>query len=294
MSLAFVIESFKFYRLKSRNFVQLLFVILILINFLALAFPPGDKDFSRVIQYFFALTNQIAILPTASHLLPTIDTESLLSVGNIVYLVFRYGIQVINILIALLYASSMNAAFDDYPNEDGIRSYFTKIPHIILFSLLLLVPYVISLLFFGIPFIILLSILAFTPMLLIERKMGMSEAMQESMHATSGLRIQMVVSFIVLNFLLSIPSNLLQTMFSANIISAAILSAFFVAIQVLSIGRLYTLYYLYYTRHYSKRRLNRLYSPEDTIHFFKEVNRQFHEEFGDPDDSSDDTDEDDE
>lgn len=295
MSLAFVIESFRFHRLRSRRTVQVLFLITFLLNAAAVLMPVGDPDFSRLFDWIMNFSSRMRPMLQESVLLPDYRAESVLSVGNMIFLAFSLLISIINLGISLIYASAMNAGFDDYPLKKGIRQFIRKIPHLLLFALLLIPIYILSLVFFGLPFIFAASALAFAPMFLIDRNYPLAKALDESVKATAGIRFQMVLSYVFVVFLLSGPSSILQNWFGEARASQALIAAFFTALQAMVLGRLYALFYLYYSRSYPSRRLHNPYNPHDPSTFFKEVNRRGAEE-GDEaeEDEADDDDEDDE
>lgn len=278
MSLAFVLESFRFYRLRSRQTVQVLFVLGFLLNIAALMLPVGDRDFSRLINWAMNLGRQLKPVAEQSALLPDPRATSILTAGNVVFLVFSLFMSVLNIGLSLVYASAMNASFDDYPLRKGVKQFLSRIPALLLFALLLVPVYVLSLMFFGLPFMVVGSALAFTPMFLIDRRFNLSKALDESLSQTAGIRFQMVLSYIFVVFLLSGPSGLLSAWFGGSGWSEALIAAFFASIQSLVLGRLYALYYLYYSRSYPSRRMHNPYNPHDPTTFFKEVNRRGEDE----------------
>ena len=77
-----------------------------------------------------------------------------------------------------------------------------------------------------------------------------------------------------------------------SIPSQALITAFFKAVQLLVLGRLYALYYLYYSRSYPNRRLHNVYSLHDPSTFFKDVNQRGLGEDADEDDAKTDEDDD--
>lgn len=291
LSLAFVIESFKFHRLKSNRIVQLLFLFALIFNFAMRIIPLGDPDFSRLTEYIVAASSQLTFFPKQSYLVPDLYRESIISIGNIVFLLIRYFAVTVNMCLAALYAGAMNAGFDDYPNEESFRNFFRKLPQILLLALLMLVPYIFSLPFLGIPFYILVSALVFAPLLMIDKNMHLNEAMEQSKQDTYGLKFQMVMSFFVLNFIVSLPRDMLIVAFGQNPISLHLLSAFFLSVEILALGRLWSLFYLYSSRSYRNRRLHLIYEPNDVQRFFTEVNRQSDEDkLGQDSDDDDDDD----
>ncbi len=293
MSLAFVIESFRFHRLRSRKTVQILFLLGFFINAIALMLPVGDQDFSRLINWVMGMSARFAPEVSESVLLPDYRAESILSFGNIIYLLFSLLITVLNAGLSLIYASAMNASFDDYPLKHGVREFFSKIPKLLLFALLLIPVYILSLVFLGLPFFVIASALAFTPMFLIDRQYSLSRALDESVHATSGIKFQMVISYLFISFLMSGPRNILINWFGGSLASVALISAFFAALKALILGRLYALFYLYYSRSYPSRRIHNPYNPHDPTTFFKEVNRRGRSEEEEESDAEEDEDDDD-
>lgn len=278
MSLAFVIESFRFHRLRSRKTVQVLFLAAFILNAAAALLPVGDRDFSRLANWLVSLGAEFRPIAAESYLLPDYRAESVLTVGNIVYLLFSLLISVVNLGFSLIYASAMNAGFDDYPLYKGVKQFFLKIPQLLFFALLMIPVYVLSLMFLGLPFIIVASALAFAPMFVIDRNYKLGKALNESTQATAGIRFQMVIAYIFVVFLLSGPSNILQNWFGDAEGSRALIAAFFKAMQAMVIGRLYALFYLYYSRSYPSRRIHNPYNPHDPTIFFNEVNRRGEEE----------------
>lgn len=290
MSLTFVIESFKFYKLKDTRLVQGLFLLAFALNFLLIAFPMGDRDFSNLLNYAMALVRQPELLMKPSRLLPAENATGILTFQNLLFLL-GLGIRtLLNGLMVIFYATLMQVRVADYPREDGIRNYFKKLPSLILFFLLLVVPYIFSFFFIQLPFYILLSFLAFTPLFLIDRGLNMSQAMDLSLTKTYGLKFQMVVAFIILNYIISLPSNLLFSLLGSNgnMISGALIKSFFQALQVMMAGRLYGLFYTYRTRMLG-------FNPgpwgrdeaEDMVHFLSEINRKSQIDNGDSDNDDD-------
>ena len=277
MSLTFVVESFKFYKLKDTRLVQALFLLAFALNFFMLAFPMGDRDFSVFLNYVMALLRQPDFLMKPSRLLPADNATGLLTIQNLLFLLGEGIRTLVNGLLVIFYASLMQVRVADYPREDGIRNYFKKLPSLILFFLLLLVPYIFSFFFIQLPFYILLSFLAFTPLFLIDRGLNMSQAMDLSLSKTYGLKFQMVVAFIILNFIISLPSNLLLSLLGSggSAISSALIKSFFQALQVMMAGRLYGLFYTYRNRMAS---INKgpwgQDDADDMLRFLLEINRK--------------------
>ncbi len=288
MSLAFVIESFKFWRIKNSKTVSILFMVAFAWNFLSIILPVGDTDFTRLFAWIQNATQNLT--PRSSALVPDPNAQSILSVGNLVYFAFLYLIAVGNACFALVYASAVNAGFDDYPMSKGIRQFFRSLPSLLILALLMAVPYVLSLFFFGLPFLILASLLAFAPMFMIDRKAPLSQALDDSVESTRGIRLQMTFSYLFIVFTLGIPKDFIISFVPANLLSRGLISAFFSAAQALTAGRLYALYYLYYSRSYPSRRLAGPYHPHDPSAFFAEVDRRIageeEEDSGDDDDDS--------
>ncbi len=272
MSLAFVIESFKFWRIKNGKTVSILFLTAFAWNFLALLFPLGDTDFSRLLAWIQNFTSNV--ITQGSALLPDPNAQSILSVGNLVYFGFLYFIAVGNACFALIYASAVNAGFDDYPMNKGVKQFFRSLPSLLILALLMLVPYVLSLFLFGLPILVLGSLLAFAPMFMIDRKAKLSKALDDSVDATRGIRMQMVFAYMFVIFALGIPKDFLTAMVPANLISRGLIASFFSAVQAMTGGRLYALFYLYYSRSYPARRLSGPYHPHDPSAFFTEVDRR--------------------
>ena len=87
MSLTFLIEGFKFHKLKHQRVVEVLFLIVFAFNALYFIYPIGDSDFSALINWFYDFSK---IGTNRSYLLPDPRNEAIISLDNIYFLLGKF------------------------------------------------------------------------------------------------------------------------------------------------------------------------------------------------------------
>ena len=245
MSLTFMIEALKFNKLKSRNTIKYIFLIVFLLNSLFLLFPLGDKDLSPFINWVY---NNGNLFNETRYLLPDANANSILSWGNIIYLSSQLVMKLLNLAFVFLYGAIALGDYIGKPSSESIKTYLKKIPQILLFLALLIVPFVSGAFLFMLPFYIILTKLVFSMFYVYEDKEKLSTALSESFYQTKGITFSLVWSLIILEFVLSLIRNLLALLVPANIVGYSLITAFSTAISIFVIGRLFTLYYIYYAK----------------------------------------------
>lgn len=270
MSLAFLTEAMKFYKLKSNRAIQVLFIAVFLLNAFMLIVPMGDSDLS---PFFTWLTQQQ--LDTGENFLRTSPhIEPVLSVGNLLYLLKDVLINSINLSFIYLYGSIMLGDYLEKDVKDAVKTYFKKLPLILLFALLLVIPYFVSISFLLIPYYVLLVRVAFTPYYELEGKHKITKAFSESWYQTSGITLTMVVSIFFQQLLVNMISTLVSIFMAPAAISTVMLTALINTLNAIITGRLFTLYYIYFVKVNPRGRFRVQENVQDFIENFKKIRSQ--------------------
>ena len=125
------------------------------------------------------------------------------------------------------------------PSQTALRAF----PVLLLLALAMIVPYLISLPAMGIPFYVLVTMLSMTIFVYIIDKKTIPAAMESSYQMTLGMKFFIFASFIFLNSITSIISDLLRLLFTDNLWAGSLIRAFFFALKTLAFGRLAAIFY---------------------------------------------------
>lgn len=245
MSLTFLIEGFKFHKLKHQRVVEVLFLIVFAFNALYFIYPIGDSDFSALINWFYDFSK---IGTNRSYLLPDPRNEAIISLDNIYFLLGKFLITVINLDLSLAYGALLYGDFLDKPWQVSIKKFFKKLPQLLVLNLLLAVPMLFSPLLLNLPILILWAKLSFAPFYMFEEKYGLSKSLGKSYNQTSGVTSIMVMTYIFLEILINIIYSLLLLFVPANPLTNHLISAFFEAMKALISGRIFGLYFIYFAK----------------------------------------------
>lgn len=267
MGLSFLFEAFKFHKLKSAKTIQVLFLAVFLLNFLFLAYPLGDADFSALINW---IADSQMNLQTRDFLLPNPYVEPVISTGNLIYLLSNLVMHFVNLSASYLYATIMLGDYKDHEWHTSLKNFANKTPHLILFTILMYVPYAVGMAFLTIPYYIVLGKVLFSPLLVVEEKHSLPKSLAESWHQTKGVTASVVFSFIMLTFGLNFIESLLLLFMPASALSFTLSTALFEAFSVVIIGRLISLYYIYFVK-MNPRGFYRI--QENPLEFVKKIRR---------------------
>lgn len=273
MSFMFTWEAFRFHKLRDHLLVQVLFLVTLGVQVLFNLFPPGNPDFTPFIL-------AVAELPRGQW--DVMGVMNTLDMTHLVYLGSSVLLSLFNTLIMLLYSGGLVSELDGLPATRGVFAMMRRIPHLILFALLMLVPFLLSLAFMLIPFIILLCFLAFTPLFMSSKKLKLGQAMSESTRLTQGAKLNIFLSFLLLSFIFGLPQSIIQRLVPANRFSQGLIAAFFTTLQILMRGRLLGLYFVYFVNRFPLGGAG-FYRPGDPRKLFAEVGRDVPEEYTEED-----------
>lgn len=228
------LDSLKFYKLKNEKTARLLFLIVYALFLGFYLFPIGDPISIDAI-------NSLLQKGTVSNL-------PLLTSGNIISFASQIGLTIITSFFALIYASCFVMQSEEISNKKAIFAAFRGMPKLIGFLLLMLIPVMISSLFAFIPLIYLFYALFFAPLLIIEGKKGIIEAVIGSYQTTKGLKFTIFISQILLYFIMNIPITIFGSIFLSygydNTLGEFLVMSFLRAAYVLMGGRLVGNFYV--------------------------------------------------
>lgn len=239
------LDSLKFYKLKSEKTVRILFLILYALFFSFYMFPIGE------------ILDPEEILSTLQN---SGQIFSLLKIGHLYNILSIIGLSIITSFIALTYSTCYVMEAEGFPGKKAVTASLRKIPVLILFILMLVVPVVFSAIFIFIPLIFIYYSLVFSPLFIVEGKKSVVEAIIESFRHTRGFRFSIFIAQAMVYFLMNIPISIVMSVaiYSGNENSTAeyLVLAFLKAAYVLMGGRLIGTFYVMIVKNSEK--LNRI------------------------------------
>ena len=258
-----MMEALRFHKLKDQLFVQVLFIITLIVQALFNLFPPGDPNFQ---PYLIAVIQ----IPTGEANLATV--LSTLDMSHVIYFAASFVLGLFTTLVMLVYAGALVSEADGFPALRGAFSMLRRIPALLALGLLLLVPFILSLAFMLIPFLVILTFLAFTPLFLSSKKLKLGASMSESIRLTQGVKLNLFLSFFLLTFLFNLPQSIALALVPLNRFSQGLITAFFSALLALMRGRLLGLYFVYFVNRFPLGAAG-FYRPGDPRKLFAEIGR---------------------
>lgn len=233
-SLIIALDSLKFYKLKNENTARILFLIVYALFLGFYTFPIGEPvDIDT-------LTKAIQVDSTAIF--------TILTRGNLVYFVSQLILFILTSFFALIYANCYVMQSEGFPSKKAVVSTIRGLPKLIGLILLMIAPVALSSILLFIPLIFLVYSLFFTPLLIVEGKKGIIEAIIESFRTTRGVRFNIFITQMVLYFIMNLPITLFSSAFfytgNNNTFAEYLVLSFLRAAYVLMGGRLIGNFYL--------------------------------------------------
>jgi hypothetical protein len=238
------IDSLKFYKLKNENTVRILFLIVYVLILLSYVVPIGEI---LTVEY---LTESIQDNPK--------DWLSQIRISHLTYFLSTIFLSLITVFISIVYANCLVMEKEGFPSKKAVLTSIRRLPQLLLFFLLLLLPVVISGLFLFIPLIFLYYSLFFVPLLITEGRRPIVMAIRESYQLTRGFRLSIFTIQVMLYFILNIPMSLVIATFlaagSEKTLPEYLLMSFFRAAQILITGRMMGIFYFLLAKRSDKKR----------------------------------------
>ncbi|NJP40769.1 hypothetical protein HCH52_06850 [Oscillospiraceae bacterium HV4-5-C5C] len=263
MSFIFVLESLKFYKMKSERTVQLLFLLTLGFNLLFLIFSPGDSDFSALQSYLLRELVPATTVVSTSFPAPV-------STGNLIYLGWRFLQFCLNLILSFFYASAYTAERQGLPAFKGIKALAVVLPQVIALGLMLVVPALLSAFLLWIPLIILTLMLFMAPLILADRRVSLRQAMQTSADLSRKRKGFFFGLFLLLFILASMAESLLLSFTDSASLVYVTVYAFLETLYVLMRGRLTGLIYYFFSQHPQISRFY-LYTRDRQKELFEEI-----------------------
>ncbi|MFA6735345.1 MAG: hypothetical protein WCR87_00325 [Saccharofermentanales bacterium] len=228
------LDCLKFYKLKSEVVARSLFVILYVFLVLFTAFPIGEQPDIQAILVLIQ-SGELKDFPSVTP-------------ANIYYALSFLGFSMLTAFFSVIYATCFIAEKDGFPARKGIIDSVRKIPSLIVFVLILIVPAMISAIFAFIPLIYLYYSLFVAAVLITEGKQSLFSAMSESFRYTKGYKLNIFFTQMVVYFAVNIPMSIFEALFifqgQSESLAANLVLSFIRAARILITGRLIGNYYL--------------------------------------------------
>lgn len=243
MSFIIAIEALKFYKLKQEKLVQILFLLCFGLNVLSILYPLGDTNFNNLSIW---MNRSLTFAPGESS--ASLSYPPALSTGNLIFLGTQMIVLLLNLFFSYFYAAAYSAERDGLPAMKGIMSMFRSLPRQLLLLLLLIVPAFFSIFMLMIPLIIGSMMIIFTPLLIAERRLKISEAISHSYQMSKRRKLYMFFSFILIGMFVSIIESVSRMIAGQNQLAWILLASLISAMAALMRGRLIGLCYVFFAK----------------------------------------------
>ena len=233
MNLLLSLESMKFYKVKHERLVQVSFVILYLINLAPYFLPFSDPDFTA----YFAAVETLLANPQGP--LPMLSTGNLVMIGLVLIT------SLVNLFVTFAYSALMVGEQQQSSGKQIAISFFKGLPRLVLFAVLMAIPLALSSLLLMLPVLFFVANLYLLPNLLLSDGQKLTEALQNSVKATKGFRIMILLQMFFLSVLLSLPESLILSFLPNTLVTSVLIPQFFIVLQTFAQGRLMGAFYLF-------------------------------------------------
>ena len=233
MNLLLTLEAIKFYKVKHERLVQIGFVLLYLINIAPYLLPFCDPDFTAF------LAGADAFMKNPAGPLPVF------SAGNWNMILMTAIAATINLFVIFGYATMMVGEQDSRSGREIAQGFLVGLPRLLLFLVLMIVPMLLSSLLFMIPVLFVVANLYLLPLLLLADRRKLAEGLQDSVKATKGFRMMILLQMFFMSILLSLPESLVLNFLPATLVTSYLVPTFFIVLQTFAQGRLMAMFYLF-------------------------------------------------
>lgn len=233
MNLLLTLESIKFYKVKHERLVQVGFVILYLINLAPYFLPWSDPDFTA----YFSAVEALLAHPQGPLPMPT--------TGNFVMIGLVFLTSLVNLFVTFAYAALMVGEQQQWTGQLISATFLSGLPRLVLFLALMAIPLALSSLLLMLPVLFFVANLYLVPTLLLSDRQKLGEALQNSVQATKGFRIMILLQMFFLSVFLSLPESLILSFLPNTLVTSVLIPQFFIVLQTLAQGRLMGAFYLF-------------------------------------------------
>lgn len=232
MNFRITLEAMRFYKVKHERTIQVWFIILFAIQASLSLLPARFSDFT-------SLTESISQMAAGELILPA------LTVDNWIFLGLALCVDWIGLYFMLLYAALFVGEQSGLKPREIMLTGLRRLPVLILFTLLMIAPFILSMFLAMVPMIIFLAMMYFMPLDLILNRSSLAGSMSHSYEQTKGMKLMIVVQVFFLTIILSLPDTLLSGLLSGLPFAAFLAQTFFSVLGVFMQGRLMGIFYLY-------------------------------------------------
>ncbi len=235
------LEALKFYKLKQERLVQILFLLCFGLNVVSILNPLGDTNFNNLTAW---MSRYLTLTPNGDQGL--VSYPPALSSGNLIFLGTQVLVLILNLFFSYFYAAAYSAERDGLPAMKGVMSMFRSLPKQLLFLLLLIIPAFFSVFMLMIPLIVGSMMIIFVPLLLAERRLKISDAINSSYQLTKHRKFYVFFSFVLIGMFISIIESISRTIAGRNQLAWILLASLISAVSALMRGRLIGLCYVFF------------------------------------------------
>lgn len=232
------VESLKIDSLQGKWFARVLFVFVVAIYSVTQLFPIGDTDFSAYLRWY----NQVAEAKPSD--LASVGFP-VITVGNIIFLATQLSFMFAYVFLSFLYLSVYLSERSQLSAWKGMLKFIKRLPTLILFVMIITVPFALPLLSFPPILIFIVPHVFLAPALIIAENKGPVEGVLFSMRDTYGIKLSIVSRVLILSVSLLLILLIFAIFIDPYVKLFRMIEGFFVAFYVLSFGRMMGVTYNY-------------------------------------------------
>jgi hypothetical protein len=237
VNLGLILESLKFYKLKNARSIQIWFVLLYALNIVVYVVAAGNASITQYLDKLSGLlSNSTFSLADLATLTPP---PAIWMVIGLTLL-----ISLINGFFSLIYATLYVGELSGMTAGQSVRRCLAALPKLILFGLMIAVPAILSSCLAFLPLIFFGIMMYFLPLQMTLEKASLAEAVQGSASVTHGRRLFIFAQVFLIALLTSLPQNLILGFLPAGILPQGFITAFFMVLRALIMGRMMGMLYL--------------------------------------------------
>jgi hypothetical protein len=235
VNLRIILESLKFYKMKSERTIQVWFIVLYCLNLSIYLLPFVDTDFSG---YFAYLDSML------SGRMPADSFFSILTTGNLFFLGLSFLLTLIGAFFFIMYATLFVGQNDGMEPRDSFKKCVSALPRFLLLLLLLALLSAVSACLAFLPLLVLAVVLYFLPLNLTLENRPLRVALEKSFRDSRQVRFFIFLKVILLSLLLSLPRGLILSFIPDLVLPYVMVATFFTVLQLFAQARLMGILYL--------------------------------------------------
>ena len=200
--------------------------------------PLGNRDLSQLYDWLNEYSNMNTSAAAAQMALPTITW------GNVLYLLFNLFIACVYLFVSFFVAHIFIGDKAGLETKQSVRSFVFRIPVLIVFYVLLVLPMLITFMFFWISYLFIIPALFISPTLLLYDKKNVFDAVMNSFRYSQGYKLSIFWHLLTIYMIYYLLEWLTYLFIPVGSNSRVLLNGFITAFIVMALGRLMGIFHV--------------------------------------------------